>query len=144
MVKILVVHGGTDVLHAEIIKIHGQDLLTVLAQCVKMLVEQIGQVVLKQRIIGRSGIMYLQRLLTQFLYPLQVFLSLLHPDILAYSVEVGAKFTTKLQLICPDPLVDDDHGILENIPGLLTGSLVMGNVPFNHGIVVFVNMPQDG
>jgi hypothetical protein len=143
VVKIFVVHGRTDILHAEIVEIHGQDLLTVLTKCIKVLVKQIGQVILKQGIIGRSGVMYFQGLVTQFLGTLQKFFPFLHPDILADGIEIGAKFAAEFQLICPDPLVYDDHCILENIPGLFPGSLVMDDIPLNDGIVVFVDMPED-
>jgi hypothetical protein len=92
MVKILVIHGSADIFHAEIVEIHGEDLLTILAQGIKMLVKQIGQVFLKKGIVGRSGIMYLKGLLTQFLGALQIFFAFLHPDVFTDGIEIGAKF----------------------------------------------------
>jgi hypothetical protein len=92
MVKILVIHCSADILHTEVVEIHGKDLLTVLAKSIEMLVKQFGQVILEQRIIGRSGIMYFQGLVTEFLGTLQKLLSLLHPDVFTDGIEIGAKF----------------------------------------------------
>jgi len=140
MVKILVVHGSTDILNAEIIEIHGQDLLAVLAQGLKMLVKQISQVILKKRVIGRAGVVHHQGMLTQFLSPLQVFLPFLDPNVLADCIEERAEFTAQLQLTGSDPLVNDDHGILEYVHGLLPGSLVVGDVPLYDWIVGIVQV----
>ena len=140
MVKISIVHGGSYILNAEIIEIHGEYLLAVLAQGLKMLVKQVIQVILKKGIIGRTGIMYHQLMLTEFLGPLQMFFPFLDPDILAYGIKEGAEFAAQLQVTGSDPLINDDHGILENVHGLLPGSLVVGDVPLYDWIVGIVQV----
>ena len=143
MVKIFIVHGGPYILNAEIIEIHGEYLLAVFAQGLKMLVKQVSQVLLEKGIICRTGIMYHQFMLSEFLGPLQVFFPFLDPEVLANGIKEGAEFAAQLQVTGSDPLINDDHGILENVHGLLSGSLIVCDVPLDDWIVVIVHVLKD-
>jgi hypothetical protein len=46
MVQILVVHFNPDLFHTKVVKIHGEDLLAIFTQILKVFIKQIGQVIL--------------------------------------------------------------------------------------------------
>ena len=74
---------------------------------------------------------------------MQVFFAFLNPHIFADGIQVGSKFTCEYQLVQLDLFVNHNHGLLENIPGLIASTLVVYDISFDEGEVGIIDLVQN-
>ncbi len=140
---ILIVHSCPDLLNGIIIEIHAEDLLTIPAQGAEMFFEDPGKMFLQQGVFLRFRIMDQLRAVFQFLRVEEIFLPFLYPDVLAYSIKVGSEFTGKDELMGPDAVINDDHGLLEHILGMFPVPLVVYDKSFDDREIGLVHILKD-